>query len=147
MRGADVGRAYIAKLMQALTEGAIFAFPQDMNPGAVGAGVKINGAGQTGSSLNLKGFPASYQVKAGQFFSIIYAGRRYLHAAASDWGANGSGNLIMPIVPMLRVSPNDNAVVEFERPLIEGFLSGNAQEWGVRTDPYIDISFTITEAA
>lgn len=141
------GRVLVSRLMQGLTQGVLYAFPQDLNPGAVGSGTAVNGSGQTGSVLQLDGFPGGYRVLEGQFFSIIHNGRRYLHAAAADGVANGSGAVALPIVPMLRISPADNAVVEFARPMIEGFLSGNSLEWQLRTAPYLDVPFTITEAA
>lgn len=143
--GDTTGRIFVNRLLRALTAGAILPFPQDMDSGLPGTPV-VDGAGQLGSSLQLRGFTPGYQVLEGQFFSIIYGGRRYLHAAA-DNVATGTGQLVLPIVPMLRISPNDGATCEFGQPMIEGFLSGNSQEWALQRDPYLDISFTITEAA
>lgn len=141
------GRIYVSRLMQALTEGALFAFVQDLDVGAPGASIAVNGAGQQGSTLNLKGFPSGYTVLEGQFFSIIYAGRRFLHYATADTAAAANGTMALPIGPMLRISPNDAAVCEFAMPMIEGFLA-NAQQlkWQLQTAPYADIKFTIEEA-
>ena len=117
---ADVaGRVLASRLMQALTQGALYPFPQDLNPGAVGSGVTVNGGGQTGSTLSLRGFPAGYQVREGQFLSLVHNGRRYLHAAAADGAADGNGGLVLPIVPMLRISPGDGEIAEFAQPMIE----------------------------
>jgi hypothetical protein len=143
---AGTGRVLVSRLMQGLTQGVLFYFPQDLDPGDVGYGPCVNGASQTGSHLQLRGFPAEYQVVEGQFFSLVYGGRRYLHAAATDGIAGNDGTLNLPIFPMLRVSPNDGAICEFAGPLIEGFLSGQSLEWQLQQAPYLDVSCTITEA-
>lgn len=143
---ATHGRIYVAKLLRALTEGAIYKFPQ---PGLVigtPGSVLINGGGQSGSSLALDGFSAGYTVGQGQFFSIIHDGRRYLHQAAEEVTANGAGQMTLPITPMLRISPADNAVCEFAVPYIEGFVSGDSAKWQLMLEPYHAITFSITEA-
>lgn len=146
-RSTDEGRIIAARLMRGLTEGVVLPFPQDFDPGAVGTDVVVDGVGQLGSSIRLKGFPAGgYTVLEGQFFSIIYGGRRYLHAAAEDT-ATAAGGCLLPIFPMLRISPNDGAVCEFAQPMIEGFIQGNQLEYALQTAPYLDVSFTMLEAA
>jgi hypothetical protein len=133
-------------MLQALTAGALFVLPQDFVNAAAGTPV-VNGAAQLGSTLQLRGFVANAPIFEGQFFSIIFAGRRYLHCVTADTAADSAGAAVISLVPMLRISPNDGATCEFEQPMIEGFLSGNAFEWDMQTDPYLDLSFTITEAA
>lgn len=146
-RSTDEGRIVAARLMRGLTEGILLPFPQDFDPGAVGDAVVVDGAGQLGSMLKLRGFPAGgYTVREGQFFSIIYGGRRYLHASAADTPTSGGG-CTLPIFPMLRISPNDGAVCEFATPMIEGFITGNQLEYALQTAPYLDVSFTVQEAA
>ena len=143
---SGIGRVVISALLQGLTQGVLFAFPASIAPGLPG-NPQVNGAGQQGSTLQLKGFTPSYVVANGAFFSIIYAGRRYLHQANADTVANSSGAMALSITPMLRISPNDGAVCEFAVPYIEGFLSGSAQEWKLPASPYLNVSFTVTEAA
>jgi len=143
---AGDGRVVIARLCRALTEGGLFAFPATIDPGNPGAPV-VNVGGQTGSTLNLRGFTPGYTASEGQFFSIIYGGRRYLHGVSADAAADSYGMMSLPIFPMLRISPNDGAVCEFATPYIEGFLSGNAQEWTLPASRYLNVKFTVTEAA
>jgi hypothetical protein len=145
-RSTDTGRVIAARLMRGLTEGILLPFPQDFDPGNVGQGVTVDGGGQQGSILNLKGFPAGYVVREGQFFSLIHGGRRYVHAAAADMPTTG-GRVQLPIFPMLRVIPNDGEVCEFDQPMIEGFITGNELAYALQTAPYLDVSFTMTEAA
>lgn len=140
-------RQFVSRLVRGLSEGVILSFPQALATGTPGAPV-VDGAGQQGSALAMRGFAPGYPLREGQFLSIIYAGRRYVHQVANaDVLADGSGRSSVAISPMLRVSPNDGATVEFASPKIEGFLSGNAQEWSFRTDRLTDLSFTVTEAA
>lgn len=125
LRPEPDGRILASALRRAKTEGARFAFPQ---PGLVigdpGAPV-VNGAGQAGSQLSLRGFSVGYVIKAGQFFSIIHGGRRYLHCANEDTGMGSDGAATVPIHPMLRVSPADGAICEVAQPHIEGLIAGS----------------------
>ncbi|SNS53108.1 hypothetical protein SAMN06295912_108114 [Sphingomonas laterariae] len=147
MRSEPLGRIYAARLRQAQRDGAIITFPQDgLTIGSPGAPL-VNGAGQTGMTINLDGFAAGYQVREGQFFSIIIGSRRYLYSARTATTANGSGQMALPIMPMIRVSPPDNAVCEFAAPKIEGFLTGGQIDWEVLREPFTQIpDFTISEA-
>lgn len=144
-RSGAEGRILVARLMRALTEGVLLPFWQGLDVGTPGT-PQVNGGGQQGSTLQLKGFTSGYAVREGQFFSIIYGGRRYLHAAAADVTASDTGTMALPIVPMLRISPNDGATCEFVQPMIEGFLAGNQVQWQLQLAPYTDVSFTVTEA-
>ena len=141
------GRIVMSALRQAKTVGALFAFPQ---PGLVignpGAPV-INAGAQTGSTLQLRGFAPGYTVRNGQFFSIIVNGQRYLHHAAADTTADGSGAMALPIVPMLRVSPGDGNICEFAQPFIEGVLGGNTVDVELAIAKATPASIQITERA
>lgn len=147
-RTGDKARLFLSKLRQAKAgnpAGAIIAFPQiGLTIGSPGSPV-VNGAGQAGLTLNLRGFSASYPVKDGQFFSVIAGGRRYLHHATADTTANGSGVMALPIFPMLRVSPSDGAVCEFAVPMIEGLISGNEIGWTLARFGTDGVGFTVTE--
>lgn len=143
---ATHGRVYVARLLRALTQGAIFPFPQPGlaigNPGAP----VVNGAGQSGSTLIFRGFTPGYNYREGQFFSIIHNGRRYLHQLATEGVVNEAGTANLSITPMLRISPADGAVCEFALPYIEGFVSGDSAKWRLMLEPYHAISFSISEA-
>lgn len=128
-RSGSDARTWSAALAQAKINGAMIWLRQDgFNPGTPGAPL-VNGAGQMGTTLVVDGFAAAYQAKAGQFFSIVTGGRRYVHMIAADTAANGSGQANLPIFPMLRVSPTDNAVCEFAKPYLQGSLAGNEVSW------------------
>lgn len=141
------GRIFVSRLIQAQTQGALFGFWQERLTTITAGSPVVHGAGQLGSILVLSGFTPNYTIHEGVFFSIVHAGRHYLHMATTTIAVDNTGAVTLPIAPMLRISPADGDVCEFDRPKIEGWLSGNAVEWSLRTDPYIDLNFTITEAA
>jgi len=132
------GRILGAALRRAKTEGALFPFPQPgLAIGAPGSPV-VDGPGILGALLPLRGLNPGYVVRAGQFFSIINGGRRYLHCVNEDADhvVDVSGRVTLPIHPMLRVVPASGAVCEFAQPYIEGIVSGAS----------IDIELTIAKS-
>jgi hypothetical protein len=145
-RGADVGRILISRLVRGMEEGLLLPFVQDVKP-CVSADPVIDGAGQAGRTLNLRGWQAAAWAKEGQFFSIIQGGRRYVHMITAQALAGSDGKMVVSIYPMLRVEPADGAVCEFQRPMIEGFMVGDNLEWQLQTAPFIDVSFSVEEAA
>ena len=129
MRAEPQGRIWSSRLRQAKIYGALFAFGQDgLAIGAPGAPV-VNGGGQTGSGLALRGFTPGYVVREGQAFSLVTGGRRYLYFAAADATASGAGALQLAIFPMLRAIPSDADVCEFSAPILQGLISGNEAAW------------------
>lgn len=144
-RGADVGRILIAALVQGMEEGLLLPFLQDVRPCA-SADPVIDGASQSGRTLNLRGWGAQAWAKIGQFFSIVQGGRRYVHMVTAQAIADADGKMALPIYPMLRVSPDDGALCEFQKPMIEGFMVGDNLEWQLQTAPFIDVSFSVEEA-
>lgn len=118
---AATAREWAAKL---LAEGEVcrWTIPQpDLDVGTPGT-VLVDGATQTGSTLNLKGFSASYAMKAGRWLSVTISSRLYLYMMRADGTANGSGNMAAPIQPMIRLSPGNNAAVNVAAPAIEGYV-------------------------
>ncbi len=141
------GRILAAALRQAKTEGALFPFPQPgLEIGNPGAPV-VNGSDQQGAVLQLRGFTPNYVVRAGQFFSIIHGGRRYLACANfdQDWQATAGGLLALQIHPMLRVRPANGAVCEFAQPYIEGIVGGASVDVELTAARSQMPSITITE--
>lgn len=147
---AEIGSAgameWISKLNQAMADEALFQFPQSglaiSNPGIP----RVNGAGQAGTLLNADGFAASWSWRDGQFFNIITGGNRYLHHWRANGAATSSGVAnAMPIFPLLRVSPDDNALIDAATPMIQGKIDGDAHEWTIDRMRRVGIKFTIIE--
>lgn len=100
----------------ALARGAANDFRVPVNEIAQSASTAtplVNGAGQTGRSLNTDGWPVSTTVLyAGQFVTI---GNQLLQLTANVV-SNGSGQATISFEPAIRVSPSDNAAIEFKNP-------------------------------
>lgn len=140
-----LGRIWAGKLRLAKLFGALLPFDQDgFKIGSPGSPV-VAGGGQAGMVLSMRGFQPGYGVRFDQAFSLIHAGRRYLHFTA-DAAIAVDGTLTLPIFPMLRVIPADGDVLEFAKPMIQGSLAGQQVKWSRQTAPWSDFgSITITE--
>lgn len=141
-----LGRLWASKLRQAKLYGALLAFGQDgFNVGAPGA-IVVDGAGQSGTTLNVRGGTPRYAIREGQAFSVVTSGRRYLHFAAAGVILGADGKAAVPLFPMLRVFPADGDACEVARPMIQGSLSGNQVKWTRQTAPWSDFgTITISE--
>lgn len=79
--------------------------------GAIGVPL-VNGAGQSGATLNVDGFGLGQQVfLPGDFIAYDTALGRQLHIVVATATSNGSGQAALAIEPPIRVSPADNAAV------------------------------------
>lgn len=83
----------------------------------------VNGAGQTGMTLNVDGLTPGHAFAARQWISVITSGSRYAYRLRAAVTASGLGVAALPISPMLRVSPANNDVVEIAAPYAEGLAS------------------------
>ncbi|MBB4837299.1 hypothetical protein HNP52_000350 [Sphingomonas kyeonggiensis] len=141
------GRILASRLRRAKTEGALFPVPQPGLSVGVPGNPVVDGAGQAGAAILLRGFTAGYQVREGQFFSIIHGGRRYLHCASADAVAGGDGKVTLSIHPMLRIQPSNGAICEFAKPYIEGIVGGQSIDVELSIAKMQVPSITITERA
>jgi hypothetical protein len=140
-------RSLLVPLLLARSAGASYPWPQPgLTIGSPGS-VLVNGASQTGTTLNVDAFAASYPVQAGQFFSILTGGRRYLHMVTAAVTASGGGVAALSIFPALRTSPADNSPCNFLSPVIEGLIAGQEMAWDHDLDAYVPVSFSIAESA
>lgn len=102
----------------------------------------VNGAGQTGRSLNTDGWPNSTTVlSAGQFVTI---GNQLLQLTA-DVTSNGSGQATISFEPAIRVSPADNAAIEYKNPYALMYFM---EDPGYAVEPGLvySISFNLRES-
>ena len=91
--------------------------------GAPGA-TRVNGSGQAGTNLAIKGFTPGYVVRKGQAFNHIGSdGVRRIYIASAAVIADGSGNAVVPLETMLNWPPLNNDVIDFADVRIEGFAS------------------------
>lgn len=147
LRNAD-SRNLIAALTEATTADAIAPVPLVNASRAYAPGGVVDGAGQTGSTLNIRGRVAGEVLARGDFFSIIHAGRRYVFMIRGNVTVDGAGKAAVPIWPMLRFVTVDGEACEFAQPYIEGRLVGfdakGAAFTRIRVEP---LSFSIIERA
>lgn len=67
----------------------------------------VDGAGQSGQTVAMRGFSAGASVRAGDYFQLGSGSGARLHAVTIDATADGAGELQMEIWPRLRLSPSD----------------------------------------
>lgn len=106
---------------------------------------RVKGAGQTGNVLVVDGLTNGYVLKAGQFLSVIISGQRFAYQVRADVTV-ASGEAAIPIRPLIRKSPADNAVVEIADPMIEGFVTVPDGAFAIDGNRHVaGLSFTIEE--
>lgn len=87
-----------------------------------GAGTpRVQGAGQGGSTLVTDGWPAGFVIPSRRYLSIVSGGRRYVVRTTAPVTASGAGAASLPVFPILRFVPADNAVIEINA-IIDGLI-------------------------
>lgn len=140
---SQCGMALIADLIQGETQPITLPIPEGRAETDYGA-PKVVGAGHAGTALPVDGLLANQAVPKGKLLSIIMNDQRFVHMVTASVTANSSGAVTLPIWPMLRRPPPDNAVVELAVPKIEGFI-GAGQEWSISRLKSVGAAFTIEE--
>jgi hypothetical protein len=133
-------RSFTAKMRGAANDVQIPVDPTAQS--AIANTMSVNGAGQTGRTLNVDGLPNSTTVlNAGQFVTV---GNQLLQLTA-DVTTNGSGQATLSFEPALRAAPADNATVEFKNPYCLMYL---VEDPGYTVEPgYIySLSLNLREA-
>jgi hypothetical protein len=137
-------RRWHAALTAAVREGAKWRLRQVDLSVSVGNAVRVAGADQLGMALDVDGMRAGGGWPAGAMVSVITGGRGYLHQLAVAGAAASDGTAELALNEMLRVSPADNAVVDFA-PSIEGLINDEAATLSIDRLRLGRASFTITE--
>ncbi|MGW8189528.1 hypothetical protein [Sphingomonas hankookensis] len=140
----------VSRLIRAKREGLRVPYPLlDVDQSACGVAVVVDGAGQVGGVLRVRGLPAGVTVREGYWLSIESSGgQHFLHNHGGDVIADGSGRAGLLVGDtMLRRSFADGARVHLVKPMIEGLIDGSEQAWSLSVDRNAGIEFTIEEAA
>jgi hypothetical protein len=155
MPNPKLGRQWVARLIRGKQEGARMAWPlQGFDPGTPGnvgqtggiAGVVlVNGTGQSGRTLVINAATPNYVFREGQFFSVVISGRHYLYMVTAETIASATGTATLPIEPMLRVSPPNNSVCHFGKPMVEGFILGDSFAWEMALANFVGMGFELSE--
>ena len=142
----DLGRVFVGRLIRAKSEGVRLPLPLlGFDPGAPGT-IMVDGAGQAGRGLAVRGGTPNYAVREGQWFSVQRGdGRHYLHLADAQSILDGGGAAVVPLSPMLRYEFADGAHCHFGQPVIEGRVIGQDWAWQMQLDHNIPITFDVEE--
>jgi hypothetical protein len=121
----DVARKLNTDLIWAREEGARIEVPLlDVDQGTPGSAV-VDGAGQTGTTLNIRGLTPYYAVKKGFWLHIEDGdGNRCLHQIKTPAIADLAGDLAVTIWPGLWRPFDDGDAIDLAGPTIEGALAG-----------------------
>jgi hypothetical protein len=133
-------RAFIAQMRGMANDVRIPVDPVAQS--AIANTMSVNGPGQIGRSINVDGLPNSTTVlTAGSFVTI---GNQLLQLTANVT-TNGSGQATLTFEPPIRVSPADNAVVEFKNPYALMYFQ-EEPSYSVEAGYVYSLSFNLREA-
>ena len=120
---------------------AVPAFDNPRRGAYGGAAPKVDGASQTGSSIDLKDCDNNVTnwIRMGDYFGLAENGHARLKMATADASTNGSGLITIPFEPRIRFSPLDNGLVGVDDGVIDPssvssiyYLENDAQGWTSR---------------
>lgn len=119
--------------------------------GVAGNGVFVWGAqanpGLTPSRpVRTAGVAAWSVIEAGRGLSLEIAGRTYLYVVTDDVAVPATGVCTLPLDCALRATPPDNAAINFDSPVIEGFPEGDPAAWTLDRVMATGLDFTLVEA-
>lgn len=146
----DGARVVVSRLIRAKRQGLRVPYPLlSVDQSGCGNSVVVDGAGQTGGSIRVRGLPPFAVVREGFWFSIeSSSGQHYLHNSGSEVTAGIDGRATLSVADtLLRRSFADGVRVHLTRPMIEGLIDGSQQDWELAVDHFTRIEFTIEEAA
>lgn len=141
----EEARVFVSRLLRAKASFVRMPWPLlGVDQGMPGSPV-VNGAGQAGTAIALRGLTSAYQFQEGFWLSIFGGGQHYLHNVTNAVTASGGGLATVNIVPALRFPFPDGAVVNVAQPMIDGFVDGESTDWAIRVDRMVQLGFTLEE--
>lgn len=138
-------RVFVSRLMRAKSTFVRMPWPLlGISQGAPGSPV-VNGAGQAGTAIALRGLTPNYPFLEGYWISLFGGGQHYLHNVTNAVNATAGGLATVNIVPALRFPFPDGAVVNVAQPMIDGFVDGESTDWAIRVDRMVQVGFALEE--
>jgi len=142
----DTLRVVASRLIRAKASPIALPFVLQVPQGSPGA-VVVDGAGQSGTTLNVRAVTPGYMCKEGYWLSITdAAGNHYLHNAAASSYADGTGDMAITLAEQLRHPFADGAVVRLAKPMISGLVMEDVS-WVFNVHRRTGLSFTVREVA
>lgn len=116
--------------------------------GAWGGTPVVDGASQTGDTLDIRGLPNSITnvAKAGDFISLGSGVNTRLHKVVVNADSNASGEATLTIVPRLRVSPADGDAISVSSAKGVFRLVGQTSSYTANSNQFYNIQFECREA-
>ncbi len=145
LRQDPESRHLIALLMEATTADARIELRMPNRPKPIGSGIVVDGASQTGSTLNVRGLFRQTEIVHGRFFSVVHAGVHFVYMTRGRVVADANGKAAVPIWPMLRFITVDGEDALFDQPMIEGQLVGFDKGAGFERNRTKPLAFSIQE--
>ena len=120
-------QAFLAQLRGMANRFTLANFERSTPRGIATGTPLVNGASQTGTSLNTKGWTASQTgiMKAGDYFTV----NGELKMMAADANSDGTGLATLVFEPPLRASPADNAALTVNSPTATFMLRDSKVGW------------------
>ena len=143
----QIARVFISRLLEAKRKGVRIPYPLLESQSGCGSPV-VDGAGQTGTTLNVRALTPGYAHKEGFWLSIEdAAGQHYLHNCRQSGRAGSTGLATFKIEPALRRPFLDGAAVHLAKPMIEGRPVGSEWSWQIPLNHLTALSVMIREVA
>lgn len=110
--------------------------------------VTVNGAGQTGETLDITSDQTSEleYLKAGDYIQLGSGLTTTLHKVLVDVDTDASGDATLTLWPHVRTAPSNGETVTVEAAKGRWRLSSNESEWSVNEASIYGISFSAMEA-
>ena len=144
---ADVARVFVSRLLRAKSEGLRIEFPLlEISQSPCGTPL-VDGAGQAGKTLNIKGLTPHYAFREGYWLTLVdgFDGARYLHNCGTTVAAGADGRATIALAESLRAPFADGATILLAKPTIEGFVTGESWDWQIPVERLIALSVPIEE--
>lgn len=137
------GRRWASLIERAEREGGLFRLPQPGTRLYSAGAVTVAAATAAGRSLPVTGLTPGAVVLAGQWLSIIVAGRRYADKVTAQAVASSGGAATLGLANLLRAPVPAGSVVELAVPKIEGAIDVSGGE--IALDGTVSWSITVIE--
>lgn len=145
MPNATTGRVVLSRLLRAKREGLLIEMPLPSAPQGPAGTPVVDGAGQSGTTLLVRGCLPYYAAKEGYWLAISNGSRSYMHNVAAPARADATGDLSLLITPALRYPFADGAAINLCNPVIDGFVVGEELGWQIDLAHNLGLSVTIEE--
>lgn len=141
---AALMEAFLVALRGQANRARVLVFGREAPRGTWAGSPLVDGAGQTGASLLIKGFSAGATVKKGDYFNVGANGE--LKMVSADGTATGGGALTISFEPPLRASPaNNTALVSANCVIPRMILNDSHPRWQHKPAGFSDFSLDFVE--